>query len=196
KALRNCLAFIAVLANYEPTPAEEIEGMFENNEKDITSKPSKQVETEPIPDIPGAPMTPAQDRLIQKILKSRYLSEDERKGYTEDYQTGMSKDRATKFISWWLGEKEKGIMGERDKREKASRYSEKQKEIIEIAKEGGINSRNALLKLLKEKKIIGETITYEELMKLIDTNQDKYEQIKAFLSSWVLGNLSIEDKNE
>jgi uncharacterized protein YhfF len=174
---------------------EEMQGGNGNHERDITPpKPrpqqQRQVNAKQTPNTPpNAPMTPAQDKMIQKMLKSKYLSEDERKGYTEDYKTGMSKERATKLIGWWLGDSKKGLKGERDKREKANKYSERQKEIIGIVKEGGIKDRNKLLELLREKKIISDKATYEELMTLIDTDNDKYDQIKAFLGSWMLGNL-------
>ena len=56
--------------------------------------------------------------LIKKqILSSKLLKEAELKkisGYIED---GMTKAKASEIIGWWLGDKDKFIMGERTKRE-------------------------------------------------------------------------------
>jgi hypothetical protein len=105
KALRNCLAFIAVLANYEPTPAEEMDDVNDN------SKPAQKPEN-------TDPATAPQKNLIKKKLLSSHLMTDKEKERLEKkVNNGLSKQEASNIISWWLGDKEKGTQGERAVRE-------------------------------------------------------------------------------
>ena len=110
KALRNCLAFIAVLANYEPTPAEEMIGDEDsghhNNQPTIASKAKDE---------------PASDKQIflidKQILDSHFLKNDETDRLREKVENGITKVEASKIISWWLGDSKKMVVGERIKRE-------------------------------------------------------------------------------
>lgn len=103
KALRNCLAFIAVLANYEPTPAEEMIG------NEVHNGDTAKIESATKPQI----------TLIQnQIMNSHLITEKELEKISHYLEKGLSKAKASEIISWWLGDSKKGIEGERNKREK------------------------------------------------------------------------------
>jgi len=130
KALRNCLAFVAVLANYEPTPAEEM--IANHTPQTHTSKSDTDLATQ------------SQINLIKKqIISSHLLAKDELKRINEYLETGMTKQKASEIIGWWLGNKEKGIEGVRSKREKKEKAS-KAKENKETEKDKLIEEINSL----------------------------------------------------
>ena len=64
---------------------------------------------------------PASDKQIylidKQILESHLMSDSEKDRLRGIIEGGMSKVKASETISWWLGDKEKGIVGERAKRE-------------------------------------------------------------------------------
>ena len=127
KVLRNVLAFIAVLANYEPTPAEE---MDDNNTI------SNQTIAQSKPKAKNDPATQPQKNLIKKqIIGSHLMSDDEKKRLDAKVNNGLSKSEASKIIEWWLGDNKKGIAGERDKREHQESLNQDQ-ELVDAEEEG------------------------------------------------------------
>ena len=58
-------------------------------------------------------VSPAQKDMVEKIVKSRYITKKEVKNIGD--LDLLTKENASKYISYWFGDKEK--MGERDKRE-------------------------------------------------------------------------------
>ena len=101
KALRNCLAFIAVLAKYEPTPAEEmIESQRKQNKTELATLP--------------------QINLIKTQIVGSHLFKPDTikdKSILDLLESGMTKTKASEIISWWKGDSKKFIIGERLKRE-------------------------------------------------------------------------------
>ena len=163
KALRNCLAFIAVLANYEPTPAEEMVGN-DNHQERTTNKPAP----EPKSDLATQPQ---KDKIYGEVVcekcgtrvygfkcpkcKNADNIHIAKKGFIHshlltkaDFQNEMkpllSPDKLTKIDAmiiwdWWLGATDKFIIGERTKREKAEKEptkADKIKQAREIVKTG------------------------------------------------------------
>jgi len=80
--------------------------------------------------------TMPQVTLIKKqIISSHLLTEGELKkisGYLED---GMTKAKASEIISWWKGDDQKGIVGERTKRETKEKEAEPAKKTIRRSKD-------------------------------------------------------------
>lgn len=119
KALRNCLAFIAVLANYEPTPAEEMDDINGNNNHTTTQATAKSSTDK---------ATDKQIGLIKKqIIDSHLIKDKEKERLEKKVNNGLSKSDASNIISWWLGDSKKGMAGERAIRE--------QRESLEVDQE-------------------------------------------------------------
>jgi len=77
------------------------------------------------------PATKPQINLIEKqIMGSHLLIAKEKERLQEKINKEITKKDASEIISWWLGDKQKGIVGEREKREKA----EKEKQLEENKK--------------------------------------------------------------
>ena len=103
KALRNCLAFVAVLAKYEPTPAEEMD----NIKSESTNK---------------NPATPKQINYIkEKMIGSSKSTLKEKQEWNKLIADGINFEEAYEKLVWWMGNSKKGIIGERKKREEAEK---------------------------------------------------------------------------
>lgn len=70
KALRNVLAWVVVLAGYKPTPAEEMQEVF--NGKPPVTEPQKKVTMKD----PDAPATEAQIKCIQTIFSKQGITDE------------------------------------------------------------------------------------------------------------------------
>ena len=120
KALRNVLAFIAVLANYEPTPAEEMDGVVVNGNNYSQHTTTKPTNTKPA--------TQKQLDMIfgydkdgehkKGIIESHLIQKKEVDKIQKLYSEGkLDRSKASEIIGWWIGDNKKGIEGERDKRQ-------------------------------------------------------------------------------
>jgi len=163
KALRNCLAFIAVLANYEPTPAEEMVGNDDNHSSHShTPQGNTDFATQP------------QVNLINKqILGSHLLTDGEIKKISGYLKNGMTKAKASEIISWWLGDKQKNIEGEHSKRE-AKEKEEKLALARHIAegKKGKLELREGQTGLLEDED---KELTDEEIAEIENAVDEKEE---------------------
>jgi len=84
KALRNVLAWVAVLAGYKPTPAEEI--------TDVISAPIEENNAEPATD--------KQVKAIHSIITSKNLDETEiKKNLGIEHFSSLTKEQASDLIS-------------------------------------------------------------------------------------------------
>ena len=155
KALRNCLAFIAVLANYEPTPAEEMVGNDSHNQKSKSkSTPPKEevntdLATQPQKDkIYGTvicekcgtrvygfkcPKCKNADSIhiaTKGFIHSHLLTKDD---FKNDMKPILLPDKLTKINAmiiwdWWLGDSKNMVVGERTKREAEENKNKPKKE--------------------------------------------------------------------
>lgn len=81
-----------------------------------------------------APATQPQLQLIEKQLLGSHLMKDgEKDRLRKNIKAGITKNEASQFISWWLGDKQKGTRGERKNREEAE---EIEKAVNEKEKDG------------------------------------------------------------
>jgi len=136
KVLRNCLAFVAVLANYEPTPAEEMIG--NHTPQTNTSKSDTNLATQPQKDkIYGevicekcgirvygfkCPKCKNADNLhvVKKgFIHSHLLTKDDFKNNMKPvlHPDKLTKTDAMIIWDWWLGDSKNKVVGERAKRE-------------------------------------------------------------------------------
>ena len=77
------------------------------------------------------PATKPQINLIEKqIMGSHLLIAKEKERLQEKINKEITKKEASEIISWWLGDKQKGIVGEREKREKAEKAKVKPKAVF------------------------------------------------------------------
>jgi len=180
KALRNCLAFVAVLANYEPTPAEEMIG----NDKPVQKPKSKSNPTKANPDLATQPQKDeiygnvicekcgtrvywykcpkcgnTDLHIIKKgFLHSHLMTKDD---FKKEMKPTMHHEKLTK---WWRGNKDKLIIGERTKREakeKEAKPEPTKEEKIKQAREivdGKLELREGHTGLLEDEEITDEDI--------------------------------------
>jgi phage recombination protein Bet len=152
---RTMLDKVALMQGLRLALPEEFGGLYEESEldqqgepnfKDVTPKPEptepeeepveeaeveEELEVEEEVEVEG--LSDKQSAFVKKnFLSSSYLSDEEKKKYTKEFNDGMTKARASELIFWWIGEKDKGIKGERQKRE------EQEKEIKKNMKEAGL----------------------------------------------------------
>ena len=93
----------------------------DNNKKQKLTKIEDETATQP------------QLNLIEKqILGSHLIIEKEKGRLEKKISEIITKKEASEIISWWLGDKQKGIVGEREKREKAEKAKVKPKETSKI----------------------------------------------------------------
>jgi len=154
KALRNCLAFIAVLANYEPTPAEEMVGIDKPAQKPKSKTKSQKEEINP-----DLATQPQKDKIYGIVIcekcgtrvygfkcpkcKSADNLHIAKKGFIhshlltkDDFKNNMKPvllpDKLTKIDAmiiwdWWLGDSKNMIVGERLKRESKEKEAKPKK---------------------------------------------------------------------
>jgi len=80
--------------------------------------------------------TQPQVTLIKKqITSSHLLTEGELKKIDGYLETGMTKQKASEIIGWWLGDKQKGIEGEHSKREAKEKAKPTKEEKIKQARD-------------------------------------------------------------
>ena len=100
--------------------------------------------------------TMPQVNLIKKqIVSSHLITEGELKKISGYLETGMTKVKGSQIIEWWLGNKEKKIVGEREKREKAEKVKPTKAEKIKQAREivgGKLELREGSQGLLDEEE--------------------------------------------
>ena len=87
-------------------------------EKDITPQ-SKQIDTKPKQQTEKVANPASEKQLysINTILANKLLKTAGRERITKLIKSGIDKHKASDIIGWWLGNKDKKILGERDKRE-------------------------------------------------------------------------------
>lgn len=106
------------------------EYVFSGNDY-LPEEDEAEVEEEVDPEV----LTDKQESFVKKnFLSSSYLTEEEKKKYTKEFNEGMTKTRASELIFWWIGDKQKGTVGERQKREE----EKKVKEFQDNMKESGL----------------------------------------------------------
>ncbi len=91
KALRNVLAWVVVLAGYRATPAEEIQGMI--NENPPIQEPQKK---KPPEEVPKSDISTIQTDVINITMKDG-VNEKTKKSYTLYTITGHIDDKETQF---------------------------------------------------------------------------------------------------
>lgn len=178
KALRNCLAFVAVLANYEPTPAEEI-------------IPEKIIEPQNL----QIPATEKQLKYISSyILTSQYLDPDEKMRLSNKMEK-LTKKEASDVISWWIGDEGEGIEGERSKREKKEKVSKtKEGKAIDKSKTDILEE---ITRLRRENFLTNDEYFYEELdlgKKLEEYNEEELKIILERLKNYI-PDLTVSDED-
>ena len=135
----------------------------------------------------------AQKDMVEKIVKSRYITEKEVKNIGD--LNLLTKENASKYISYWFGDKEK--MGERDKRELTEK--EENPLIVDESKPVTKNDPNDESSLIKD--LLIETINKQrkELHleddekfkkeigynpKLEELTEEKLLKLKELLKDW------------
>jgi phage recombination protein Bet len=148
---RTMLDKVALMQGLRLAFPDTLGGLYEESEldqqtapkfKDITPKPEPtEPEEEPVEEaeveeeVDPEVLTDKQSAFVKKnFLSSSYLTDEEKKKYTKEFNEGMTKARASELIFWWIGDKQKGTVGERQKREEA----EKVKEVQDNMKEAGL----------------------------------------------------------
>jgi phage recombination protein Bet len=129
---RTMLRKVALMQALREAFPTALGGLYEENEldqqeipKDITQETVEQPEPKPKAKAPAESATSKGEALTEKqqnyikshFLNSSYLTKEEVADYTKEFNEGMGKKRATELIRWWIGDKEKNIAGEREKRE-------------------------------------------------------------------------------
>ena len=106
------------------------------------------------------------------IIESHLITKEEvkRVGLVED----LDIEKASKILAWWWGEKDKNIIGEREKREKNPKVGDSDlerrgvlmQEVLDLMKENHIKpaERNKMYKKY-QKEVIGQ-LAFEELVEL------------------------------
>jgi len=94
----------------------------------------------------------------------------------------LSKEKASKILAWWWGDKDKNIVGEREKREKNPKVGDSDferrgvlmQEVLDLMKENHIKPAEAksMYKKYQKKEII--QLAFEEL-----------EELKVLLENYV-----------
>lgn len=103
KALRNVLAWVAVLGGFKPTPAEEMEGVFDNQSSDYSEDESSDYESieEDINsdyEQKDNSITDKQARFLKELIKEKILDEEERENHLANLSS-LTKWEASEFIS-------------------------------------------------------------------------------------------------
>jgi len=219
RALVHTALFVGSLSDTFTQDIEDNPDYYSNTEPDQPTQETQVVEKQQGQKL----VTPAQDKkYIQPLLKSTYLSDEERKRYTDEYNNGMTSQRASDLIKWWWGDKEKNIVGEREKREvnnveqnmQKSGLAQKSKpkkertarqaEIIALARSIGLKSPKELIGLLGKIEFVGldgqnkklhPDTKYEDVLYAIEHIDSLYEEAKKTLES-SMGADTVDEEEE